>query len=76
MIRTVAQLNDVRNRPARNVRLGTTIRLFGFDWQPIPRFTGFFDGRGYSIQGIHVAIATNTTRFNYGGLFHELEGNG
>ena len=47
-------LNAVRNNPSRSYFLMRDINLSGINWEPIPSFSGTFNGNGYTIRGLRV----------------------
>lgn len=51
MIRSQAELLQISLNPSAYYGLGCDITLNG-NWQPIPEFSGVFDGRGFEIRGL------------------------
>ncbi|MBO5295515.1 MAG: hypothetical protein J6B71_09785 [Clostridia bacterium] len=63
------------NYPADgNYKLVTNVTLSG-EWSPLPKFTGMFDGNGYTISGLQITKTyTNTNSDPQIGLFATLSG--
>ena len=55
----------------KTIALGADISLEGIDFEPIPSFSGVFDGRGHTIRGINLSGA-----YSPAGLFSSLEKDG
>ena len=49
--------------------LTNNIDLSGYDWMPIPEFSGFFDGNGYTISNMTINADSDTVDL---GLFEEV----
>lgn len=47
-----AQLNAVRNYPESNFILLNDIDISGYNWIPIPKFSGSLDGKGHTIKNL------------------------
>lgn len=81
-ISTIDQLYGIRNNSDANYRLVCDIDLTeatseggswdaGFGWNPIPEFSGKFDGAGYRINGLHIYGKPNVKNL---GLFGNVTG--
>jgi hypothetical protein len=80
IITNAHELNAMRQDPAASYRLGNNIDLsasviwdYGRGWEPVgtssQKFTGGFDGNGYTIQN----LAVNRPRTDYTGLFGYID---
>lgn len=72
MIRTVEDLNNIRNNPSGHYKLSSNLDLsvyeLGEGWKPIPQFSGTLDGRGYTISNLTISRPSS----RYVGLFENL----
>ena len=67
-IKIPADMKVLADKPDGNIELATDIDMKDVDFEPIPLFTGTFDGNNYSIYNVHVD--SNTAEYSgYIGMF-------
>lgn len=75
-IRNASDMQKIRNNPSGHFRLSNNIDMSqystGDGWAPVENFTGYFDGRDYTISNLTVATPSKT----YTGLFAEIKSSG
>ena len=69
-VKTQSALNAIRNNPSGSYFLMADINLSGVDWEPIPSFSGTFNGNGHTIRGLSV----NRSDQKDVGLFGSISG--
>lgn len=72
IIRTVEDLNNIRNNPSGHYKLSSNLDLSSYElgegWRPISQFSGTLDGRGYTISNLTISRPSS----RYVGLFENL----
>lgn len=67
-IKTPADMKVLSDKPDGNIELATDIDMKGVDFEPVPLFTGTFDGNNYSIYNL--VVDSNTAEYaGYIGMF-------
>lgn len=73
LVATAEQLNTyVRNNPSLHYKQIEDISLSGYNWQPLPAFSGVYDGNNFTISNLTI----NLPGKDRVGLFSELSSGG
>ncbi len=74
---SVADLKAIAQNTSGNFQLVCDVDLAGSNWQPLPRFSGRFDGNGKSIKNLNIAQSVaegGSSSDLVSGLFSSLSG--
>ena len=72
----LAKIGNDANYPASdNYKLVTNV-ILSDEWNPLPAFSGTFDGNGHTITGLTITSEDNTAKDTLLGMFESLSGTG
>jgi hypothetical protein len=74
-VATAAQLSMVRHHPDKHYIQTADIDLTGYNWEPIPSFSGVYDGNSKKIENLKIDKPDNQ-EYTGVGLFASLAGEG
>jgi len=72
-VRTAADLDNVRSNPSGEYIQKDNIDLTGYNWTPIPTFTGVYDGNNYAINNFYISRSPSQ-QWVYYALFRTTSG--